>query len=136
MGIVARMTLLTGLTRQHQARRHQLAVAGGILRCSVRHQASHNSQSNDVVNGSYDLIGPPRPVSNLRPVKFSKNPSESDLAIRLRELRQETQKFNEEWWVKHNKEFMNKQWSNHLEYNKEWQKRNWSIIGLMARLKL
>ena len=34
------------------------------------------------------------------------------------------------------REFMNKQWSNHLEYNKEWQKRNWSIIGLMARLKL
>ena len=52
-------------------------------------------QSNDVVNGSYDLIGPPRPVSNLRPVKFSKNPTETDLAIRLRELRQETQKFNE-----------------------------------------
>lgn len=137
------------------------------------YSCSHLFQSDDVVNGKYDLIGPPRPVSNLRPVKFAKNPSESDLAVRLRELRQETQKFNQDWWVKHNtefkreradfikniletkypsqtdkttlsademsifyREFMNKQRKNHLEYNKEWQKRNWTIIGLMARVKV
>ena len=34
------------------------------------------------------------------------------------------------------REFMNKQRKNHLEYNKEWQKRNWTIIGLMARVKV
>ena len=125
------------------------------------------------MNGKYDLIGPPRPGSKLRPVKFAISQNDSELAIRLRELRQETQKFNQEWWIEHNKqfkegreefikniletkypgqtdkstlsademsifyrEFMNKQWENHMEYNKQWQKRNWSIIGLMARVKL
>ena len=29
-------------------------------------------------------------------------------------------------------EFMNKQWSNHLQYNLEWQKRNFKIIFLTA----
>ena len=58
------------------------------------------------MNGPYDLIGPPRPGSNLRPVKFAKNQNgESELAVRLRELRQETQKFNQEWWIEHNREF-------------------------------
>eukprot|EP00091_Calanus_sinicus_P025506 TRINITY_DN976_c0_g1_i1.p1 TRINITY_DN976_c0_g1~~TRINITY_DN976_c0_g1_i1.p1 ORF type:complete len:175 (-),score=48.11 TRINITY_DN976_c0_g1_i1:23-547(-) len=159
-------------TRLPQVRRYQLALASlpRFLSSSVHTQ---ENQTDDVVNGKYDLIGPPRPVSKLRPVKFATSPDDSELAIRLRELRQETQKFNQDWWTDHNKqfkegreeyikniletqypgqtdkstltademsifyrEFMNKQWKNHLEYNKEWQKRNWSIIGLMARVKL
>ena len=127
----------------------------------------------DVVNGRYDLIGPPRKGSNLRPVKFAIRDNETELEVRLRELRQETQKFNQDWWTKHNKdfkdgredfikhiletkypdepdkttlsademsifyrEFMNKQWASHLQYNKDWQRRNWSIIALMARVNI
>jgi len=98
---------------------------------------------------------------------------ESALEARLRSLRQETQKFNQDWWTEHNREFkqgrenfikniletkypdepdkstlsademsqfyrefMNRQWKGHVEYNKEWQKRNWTIIFLSARVKL
>ena len=123
---------------------------------------------------------------------------ESALEARLRRLRQETQKFNQDWWTEHNREFkqgrenfikniletkypdepdkstlsademsqfyryspfktssfnipliilssillqyfrefMNRQWKGHVEYNKEWQKRNWTIIFLSARVKL
>ena len=123
---------------------------------------------------------------------------ESALEARLRSLRQETQKFNQDWWTEHNREFkqgrenfikniletkypdepdkstlsademsqfyrylpfktpcfnippiifssiilqyfrefMNRQWKGHVEYNKEWQRRNWTIIFLSARVKL
>ena len=126
-----------------------------------------------MVSGKYDLIGPPRSISNLRPWKFAVPAEETELQRRLRELRQETQNFNQEWWTKHNTEFkdgreefikdilstkyasepdkttlsademstfyrdfMNKNWSSHLEYNKEWQRRNWNIIWLMFRVKV
>ena len=83
------------------------------------------------------------------------------------------QKFNQDWWTRHNTEFklgretfiqnilktkyadqpdkntlsademsefyrdfMNNNWRNHLDYNKEWQKRNWKIIWLMLRVNL
>jgi len=129
--------------------------------------------SDDLTNGPHDLIGPPRPASNLRPVKFAVRETETPLELRLRNLRQETQKFNQDWWTEHNREFkqgresfikniletkypnepdkstlsademsqfyrefMNQQWKSHVEYNKEWQKRNWSIIFLSARVKL
>ena len=130
-------------------------------------------QSDDIVSGKYDLIGPPRNISNLRPVKFAVSSDETELQKRLRTLRQETQKFNQEWWIKHNtdfkegreefikdilrtkypneldkttlsademsifyRDFMNKHWRSHLDYNKDWQKRNWEIIWLMFRVKL
>ena len=34
------------------------------------------------------------------------------------------------------RDFMNKHWRSHLDYNKDWQKRNWEIIWLMFRVKL
>ena len=125
------------------------------------------------MSGKYDLIGPPRKISNLRPVKFAVGSEETELQARLRRLRQETQKFNQDWWTKHNTDFregreefiqdilktkypnepdkttlsademsifygdfMNKHWRSHLDYNKEWQKRNWTIIWLMFRVNL
>merc|ERR1712061_590366 len=76
---------------------------------STRLLASHSTsrsydQSDDVVSGKYDLIGPPRSISNLRPWKFAVPAEETELQRRLRELRQETQNFNQEWWTKHNTE--------------------------------
>ena len=124
------------------------------------------------MSGKYDLIGPPRSVSNLRPIKFAVPFNETNLQRQLRELRQETQKFNQSWWIKHNtdfkqgreefiknileteypdepdkttlsademslfyRDFMNQNWKNHLEYNTEWQKRNWKIIWLMLKVQ-
>ena len=125
------------------------------------------------MSGKYDLIGPPRNISNLRPVKFAVGSEETELQEKLRTLRQQTQKFNHEWWTKHNtdfkvgreefikdilktkypneqdkttlsademsifyRDFMNKHWKSHLDYNKEWQRRNWTIIWLMFKVKL
>ena len=125
------------------------------------------------MSGKYDLIGPPRNISNLRPVKFAVSSEETELQGKLRTLRQETQKFNHEWWTKHNtdfkvgreefikdilktkypneqdkttlsademsifyRDFMNKHWKSHLDYNKEWQRRNWTIIWFMFKVKL
>jgi hypothetical protein len=34
------------------------------------------------------------------------------------------------------REFLNKKWSEHLSYNLEWQKRNFSIVGFMFLAKL
>merc|ERR1712227_1002435 len=149
------------------------SLARHLSRSAADNQQNNFDQSDDVVNGKYDLIGPPRAVTNLRPVKFAISQNESTLEKRLRGLRQETQKFNQDWWTKHNtdfklgreefikeilrakypnepdkttlsademsifyREFMNKHWRNHLDYNKEWQKRNWSIIWLMLRVRL
>jgi hypothetical protein len=60
---------------------------------------------DDLTRGNYDLIGPPRPGSNLRPVKFVVKEDESALEVRVRELRQETQGFNQAWWEGHNRQF-------------------------------
>jgi len=130
--------------------------------------SSTSSTPSDLTSGPYDLIGPPRSKSSLRPVKFAVR--EGEVEERLRELRRETQRYNQEWWERHNRAFqegreafiketlatrygdqpgkttlsademstfyrgfMNSQWRNHLEYNKEWQRRNWSIVALSAR---
>ena len=44
-------------------------------------------------------------MTNLRPVKFAISQNESTLEKKLRSLRQETQKFNQDWWTKHNTDF-------------------------------
>merc|ERR1712168_157264 len=142
-------------------------------RSVILRSLSSGQKADDTVSGDYDLIGPPRPVSNLRPVKFAVRHEESELELRLRRLRSDTQNFNEEWWSNHNKEFkegrseyiknilkakykdqpdkttisaeemsvfykdfMNRRWAAHVDYNKEWQIRNWTIIFLTARVWL
>ena len=144
-----------------------------ISHFTLHYKVTSLLQSDDLVGGKYDLIGPPRTTSNLRPVKFAVPKDETELEMRLRTLRQETQRFNEDWWTRHNaefkggreqfikeilktkypnepdkstlsademsifyREFMNKNWRGHLDYNKEWQRRNWTIIFLMLRVKL
>ncbi|XP_063146450.1 cytochrome c oxidase assembly factor 8 isoform X1 [Candoia aspera] len=53
----------------------------------------------------YDWIGPPDQCSNLRPVIFYVPKHESPLERRLRELRQETQSWNQEFWANQNISF-------------------------------
>ena len=115
----------------------------------------------------YDLIGPPDTASNLRPIQFKVSENETELQTRLRLLRQETQEFNQTFWVQHNaeftsgreehiaqvlkekyendvakttisaeemsvyyKKFLDSKWRSHIDYNLEWQKRNFSILFL------
>lgn len=52
-----------------------------------------------------DWIGPPDKRSNLRPVIFHVPPRESPLERRLRELREETQAWNQHFWARQNTAF-------------------------------
>ncbi|XP_060244220.1 cytochrome c oxidase assembly factor 8 isoform X3 [Meriones unguiculatus] len=53
----------------------------------------------------HDWIGPPDQYSNLRPVHFHVPEDESPLEQRLRELRQETQEWNQQFWANQNLSF-------------------------------
>nr|XP_051690844.1 uncharacterized protein LOC103345175 isoform X3 [Oryctolagus cuniculus] len=53
----------------------------------------------------HDWIGPPDRYSNLRPVHFYIPENESPLERRLRELRQETQEWNQQFWAAQNLTF-------------------------------
>ncbi|XP_062974187.1 cytochrome c oxidase assembly factor 8 [Elgaria multicarinata webbii] len=53
----------------------------------------------------HDWIGPPDRCSNLRPVIFYIPKHESQLERRLRELRQETQVWNQQFWANQNISF-------------------------------
>ncbi|KAJ8932720.1 hypothetical protein NQ314_014415 [Rhamnusium bicolor] len=53
-----------------------------------------------------DIIGPPDPVSNLRPVIRKRLINESALQQRLREMQDTTQEWNHSFWSKHNTKFI------------------------------
>nr|XP_020013267.1 apoptogenic protein 1, mitochondrial-like [Castor canadensis] len=53
-----------------------------------------------------DWIGPPDKYSNLRPVHFYIPENESPLEQKLRELRQETQEWNQQFWANQNLTFI------------------------------
>ncbi|XP_007942809.1 cytochrome c oxidase assembly factor 8 [Orycteropus afer afer] len=53
----------------------------------------------------HDWIGPPDKYSNLRPVHFYIPEDESPSERKLRELRQETQEWNQRFWAKQNRTF-------------------------------
>ncbi|KAM8781860.1 cytochrome c oxidase assembly factor 8 [Rhynchonycteris naso] len=54
----------------------------------------------------HDWIGPPDKYSNLRPVYFYIPDNESPSEQRLRELRQETQEWNQQFWANQNLTFL------------------------------
>ncbi|XP_069853593.1 cytochrome c oxidase assembly factor 8 [Dipodomys merriami] len=53
----------------------------------------------------HDWIGPPDKYSNLRPVHFYVPENESPVEQKLRELRQETQEWNQQFWANQNLTF-------------------------------
>ncbi|KAK1893480.1 Cytochrome c oxidase assembly factor 8 [Dissostichus eleginoides] len=57
------------------------------------------------VSSTHDWIGPPNPLSNLRPIVYHIPENESDLQKRLRHLRQETEDWNHDFWTKQNFSF-------------------------------
>lgn len=124
-------------------------------------------------SGGTTLIGPPDPVSNLRPIEIQENPQESKSERQLRQLRCETAAFNQAFWHQHNsdfnkgredfikkilsdkyghvpqktsisasemsvfyKAFLDSKWKSHIDYNLEWQKRNFKILALAFKIKL
>ncbi|KAM4543142.1 cytochrome c oxidase assembly factor 8 [Odontesthes bonariensis] len=54
---------------------------------------------------THDWIGPPNPLSNLRPIVYHMAENESELEKRLRNLRQETESWNHDFWTKQNISF-------------------------------
>ena len=79
-------------------------------RCIGGHHPSKNS--------TCDLIGPPDPLSNLRPIKLAIRPNETKLEKEMRFKREELQAWNERFWTKHNAEFLKQK----EEYTKNWLK--------------
>uniref|UniRef100_A0A8D2ZXI5 Cytochrome c oxidase assembly factor 8 n=1 Tax=Scophthalmus maximus TaxID=52904 RepID=A0A8D2ZXI5_SCOMX len=125
----------------------------------------------------HDWIGPPNPLSNLRPIVYHVAEDESELEGRLRRLRQETEDWNHNFWTQQNitftkekdafiishlkaegltvrdeqgrrrslgcedmatfyKSFLDTNRTRHVNYNKEWYRRNFTITLLMARVAL
>ncbi|XP_011874078.1 PREDICTED: apoptogenic protein 1, mitochondrial isoform X2 [Vollenhovia emeryi] len=115
---------------------------------------------------SRDIIGPPDPVSNLRPIVFVSRTKETYSEQKYRALRNETQQWNQIFWTKHNtsfteereqfkqmlkaqgriataddmsvfyKQFLDKNWQSHFNYNIAWYKRNIKILffGIASKI--
>lgn len=114
-----------------------------------------------------DLIGPPDPVSNLRPIIFAISENESRLERIYREAREDTQTWNQRFWTKHNsrfvkertqfqenlkrqgktsitaddmsvfyKEFLDKNWHTHFNYNVDWYRRNIKLLFLELGVRI
>ena len=87
-------------------------------------------------------------IKNILETKYPNEPDKSTLSADEMSQFYRFGKMQTHCLLKHNlemrnylhpsniREFMNHQWKSHVEYNKEWQKKNWSIIFLSARVKL
>ncbi|XP_050522002.1 COA8 family protein CG14806, mitochondrial [Daktulosphaira vitifoliae] len=53
-----------------------------------------------------DSVGPPDPISNLRPIKFYIPKNESSIERKLRLKRIEVAKWNNDFWTNHNQTFV------------------------------
>lgn len=56
-------------------------------------------------SSTHDWIGPPNPLSNMRPIVYRIPENETQLEKRLRHLRQETEDWNHEFWSHQNLTF-------------------------------
>ncbi|TNM96059.1 hypothetical protein fugu_017142 [Takifugu bimaculatus] len=53
-------------------------------------------------SSTHDWIGPPNPLSNLRPIVYHIPENETELEKRLRHLRQDTEDWNQDFWANQN----------------------------------
>ncbi|XP_069346614.1 cytochrome c oxidase assembly factor 8 isoform X2 [Eulemur rufifrons] len=101
-----RKTLLPPVCRAFAGRRCQLAPERGAeRRDAAPRRVSGVSRFCPPRKSCYDWIGPPDKYSNLRPVHFYIPENESPLEQKLRELRQETQEWNQQFWANQNLTF-------------------------------
>uniref|UniRef100_H0XD74 Cytochrome c oxidase assembly factor 8 n=2 Tax=Otolemur garnettii TaxID=30611 RepID=H0XD74_OTOGA len=98
-----RRTFLPPLRRSFAGRGCQLAPDRGA---KCRDAApSRISRFCPPTTSCCDWIGPPDKYSNLRPVHFYIPENESPLEQKLRELRQDTQEWNQQFWANQNLTF-------------------------------
>ena len=56
-------------------------------------------------SGTKNWIGPPDPVSNIRPIKFQFDANESETEKRFRKQQDDNIKWNHKFWKEHNAKF-------------------------------
>uniref|UniRef100_A0A8D1YCH2 Cytochrome c oxidase assembly factor 8 n=1 Tax=Sus scrofa TaxID=9823 RepID=A0A8D1YCH2_PIG len=94
--------LLLPFKRQGLVNRDRTCVHRGEPRNCGRYKVSSFCPPR---KSCHDWIGPPDKYSNLRPVHFYIPENESPLEQKLRELRQETQEWNQQFWANQNLTF-------------------------------
>lgn len=99
----ARRPVVTALCRAFSGRGCQLAPERGAERRDAA--PSRVSRFCPPRKSHHDWIGPPDKYSNLRPIHFYTPENESPLEQKLRELRQETQEWNQQFWADQNLAF-------------------------------
>ncbi|XP_069807285.1 cytochrome c oxidase assembly factor 8 isoform X2 [Dendropsophus ebraccatus] len=85
-----------------------------LLFCRTQHSADSDTRAGTAkaisfcppVDSKNDWVGPPDRYSNLRPIRFFVPADESPLERRLRQLRQETQDWNQKFWANQNVTFI------------------------------
>uniref|UniRef100_A0A171B7B0 APOPT family protein mitochondrial n=1 Tax=Triatoma infestans TaxID=30076 RepID=A0A171B7B0_TRIIF len=78
----------------------------------------HSSKPQDITNGisvKGDIVGPPNPISNIRPIIFHIPRNETAIEKIFRHEREYVQKWHEEFWSNHNTKF--------IEERKEFEKK-------------
>ncbi|BES95580.1 Uncharacterised conserved protein (DUF2315) [Nesidiocoris tenuis] len=129
----------------------------------VADHARRTSTAAVTITRTKDLVGPPDPLSNIRPITFYVSSSETCLEKKYRLRRQAVQTWHQNFWSKHNsafvkerkefeqskqhqitsdemsvfyKAFLDKYWLIHLKYAKQWYKHNFDLLGLAAQVQL
>ncbi|XP_059159881.1 COA8 family protein CBG23705, mitochondrial-like [Physella acuta] len=120
--------------------------------------------------GTTDWIGPPDPISNIRPIRFYVHPNETLTEKKFRIRRAEVLEWNQQFWADHNsrffkekeeyvqslkelsadsnknvtqeelspfyKAFLDKNRITHLNYNKEWYRKNITLLWPALKVSL
>jgi len=76
------------------------------------------------------MIGPPDPLSNLRPVAYHVPRNEQEIEKAYRVRREEVQKWNEAFWRKHNESFITVQSRTSMAFLMFPQLVQWLLIDL------
>lgn len=64
------------------------------------------SQNNSGISIRGDIVGPPNPISNIRPIIFHIPRNETTIEKIFRHKREHIQKWHEEFWSNHNLKFV------------------------------
>ncbi|XP_068573662.1 cytochrome c oxidase assembly factor 8 [Cebidichthys violaceus] len=86
------------------------SLAPNMRKCSSKRATEQDKKTKrspfrPAASATHDWIGPPNPLSNLRPIVYHVPDDESELQRRLRHLRQETEDWNHDFWTKQNISF-------------------------------
>ncbi|XP_077476803.1 cytochrome c oxidase assembly factor 8 [Stigmatopora argus] len=84
-----------------------MAAAVGQRECYTsatkkQNESPRRSKFLPAPSATHDWIGPPNPLSNLRPIIYRKGKNESEVERRLRNMRQDTEDWNHIFWAEQN----------------------------------